>query len=250
MKKSEALELANRCVKNIETNSMTEVWKELTPILEQKTKFPILDLIGEKFGERSINYIDTYIKFYDELSKQGTMGGYVIIAQALISLLKVDYNLCFCKAKEYLIEGNEWYVCDTFGDRVLGYSLLFDFERALSFLEEYQKNYNNWVRRSVGVAVHLFSKRCRDNENKAKRLLELLSVQLYEKDYLIVKGVGWGIKTTGRYYPDLVASFLKDKIKDKRIPALMFRKAITYLNSDVKNELQILNMKKVHRLKE
>jgi len=47
----------------------------------------------------------------------------------------------------------------------------------------------------------------------------------------VVKGVGWGLKTLGRYYPDLVADWLAQQVvhRQQRYRTLMLRKALTYL---------------------
>jgi hypothetical protein len=41
--------------------------------------------------------------------------------------------------------------------------------------------------------------------------------------------VGWGLKTLGRYYPDLMADWLAQQV-GRRHRALMLRKALTYLS--------------------
>jgi hypothetical protein len=46
-----------------------------------------------------------------------------------------------------------------------------------------------------------------------------------------VKGVGWGLKTLGRHYPDLVADWLAQQV-GRRHRALMLRKALTYLSNE------------------
>jgi hypothetical protein len=45
------------------------------------------------------------------------------------------------------------------------------------------------------------------------------------------KGVAWGLKTLGKYYPELVYPCLVDKISDPHIRyrTIMLRKAMTYL---------------------
>jgi hypothetical protein len=47
-----------------------------------------------------------------------------------------------------------------------------------------------------------------------------------------VKGVGWGLKTLGKHYPNLVASWLAEEIvpSERQYRALMLRKALTYLS--------------------
>ena len=49
-----------------------------------------------------------------------------------------------------------------------------------------------------------------------------------------VKGVGWGLKTLGKYYPDLVAGWLAREIapSQRRHRTLMLRKTTTYLSDE------------------
>jgi hypothetical protein len=51
---------------------------------------------------------------------------------------------------------------------------------------------------------------------------------------IAVKGVGWGLKTLGRQYPDLMAGWLAQQIvpAQRRHRALMLRKALTYLSDE------------------
>ena len=55
-----------------------------------------------------------------------------------------------------------------------------------------------------------------------------------EQDIIAVKGVGWGLKTLGRYHPDLVADWLARQVvhRKRRHRALMLRKALTYLSDE------------------
>ncbi len=51
-----------------------------------------------------------------------------------------------------------------------------------------------------------------------------------EHDIDAIKGVGWGLKTLGKYYPDLVAEWLTGVVQRRTdYRALMLRKAMTYL---------------------
>jgi len=49
-----------------------------------------------------------------------------------------------------------------------------------------------------------------------------------------VKGVGWGLKTLGKYYPGLMVDWLADEVVpgERRHRALMLRKALTYLSEE------------------
>ena len=93
------------------------------------------------------------------------------------------------------------------------------------------------VRRAVGVAVHFWAKRSRGAENltgQAAALLELLEPMFEEWEMDAVKGVGWGIKTLGRHYPELVTGWLAEQVvhRRRRHRAIMLRKATTYLSEE------------------
>jgi hypothetical protein len=49
-----------------------------------------------------------------------------------------------------------------------------------------------------------------------------------------VKGIGWGLKTMGRKYPDLVTDWLVEKIVPSRCRhrPIMLRKATTFLSDE------------------
>ena len=49
-----------------------------------------------------------------------------------------------------------------------------------------------------------------------------------------VKGAGWGLKTLGKYYPDIMADWLAKQVvfRHRRHRALMLRKALTYLSDE------------------
>jgi 3-methyladenine DNA glycosylase AlkD len=247
MTKSEILEVADNCIHCIESGQIDRVWDKLLSVLNERTAFQMLDIIGSKLGESALSHKSKYLEFFDLLSAKKLMGGYVIIAQSLISLLQDDCMECFEKAKEYMIEGDEWYVCDTFGERILGYAMIDHFDKTRSLFQEFVCDDNHWVRRSVGVAAHFFAKRCRDDkrdDRKAAEILELLTPQICERDIRILKGIGWGLKTLGRYYPELLVPYMKTQISDKQISAVIIRKCVTYLDEVSRNEILQLYQKK------
>jgi hypothetical protein len=65
-------------------------------------------------------------------------------------------------------------------------------------------------------------------------LLDFLKPMFEEWDMRAVKGVGWGLKTLGRYYPDLVAGWLARSVvpAERHHRALMLRKALTFLSEE------------------
>jgi 3-methyladenine DNA glycosylase AlkD len=247
MTKNEALTIANNCIHYIENGKIDRVWNELLPVLNEKTSFQQLDIIGGEIGKRAVSCKDKYMAFFDLLSDRKLMGGYVVIAQALTALLQEDCRCCFERAKTYMIAGDEWYVCDTFGERVLGYAMIDHYDKTQSLFQEFVSDDNHWVRRSVGVAAHFFAKRCRGDkrdDKKATEILALLTPQLCERDIRILKGIGWGLKALGRYYPDLLIPYIKTQISSKRISAVIIRKCVTYLDDISRNEILQLYQKK------
>ena len=112
-----------------------------------------------------------------------------------------------------------------------------DFNTALPLLEGWRAETNPWLRRAAGVAVHLYTKRERDRPEHAARLLELLEPLFEERDTSALKGVGWGLKTIGKFYPDLLVPWLQKQVATKKPRKLMVRKAVTYLPDEVKAEL-------------
>jgi len=65
-------------------------------------------------------------------------------------------------------------------------------------------------------------------------LLAFLEPMFEEWDMDAVKGVGWGLKTLGRHYPDLVADWLARQViqRQRGHRTLMLRKSLTYLSDE------------------
>ena len=60
MTKNEALTVASNCIYCIESGKIDSVWNELLPVLNKKTSFQMLDIIGGKIGERAVACKDIY----------------------------------------------------------------------------------------------------------------------------------------------------------------------------------------------
>jgi hypothetical protein len=54
-----------------------------------------------------------------------------------------------------------------------------------------------------------------------------------EREIDAVKGIGWGLKTIGRMYPDLLTEWLLEQT-GRGHRAIMLRKALTYLAPEQK----------------
>ena len=160
-----------------------------------------------------------------------------MIGCALGQQLDRDLAGAFDRCRRYIIVGDTWYCTDILGERVPGPALVSSFQPALDALTPWLEDDNAWVRRVVGVAVHFWAKRSKgapELEPQARALLDLLNPAFGEWEMDVVKGVGWGLKTTGRYYPDLVTDWLVQEIMPgrRRHRALMLRKSLTYLSEE------------------
>jgi len=237
LSRQQAREAAKKCVESINRNNMKALWEVLNPILDAKVPFPLLDEMGKILGEAGKFSLPKYLEVFDEIFARGRMGGYVILGQALGRLLDVEFEASLSKAREYIAKGAEWYVCDIIGERVLGPALVNHFERALPYLEGLTREEDRWVRRSIGVAVHFFAKERPKDQERVRKLLALSSLLIEDHRRDVVKGVGWGLKTIGKYQPRLIEEYLQEALKSKRLSKLMLRKASTYLDEKVKENL-------------
>ncbi len=229
MKTPEACALGQQAFDLVVAGRVADAYARLSPILAKQTPFRLLDVIGEQIGATSFKCA---YPFLDYMATQKTMGGWVVIASALREQLARDLPGAFARCHKYIIAADVWYATDIFGERVPGPALVIDFDRALAALFPWCEDENRWVRRTVGVAVHLWAKRSRsaaELSQQARQLLSFLEPMFEERDIDAIKGVGWGLKTLGKYYPDLVAEWLKKQVaRPHRV--LMERKAMTYLS--------------------
>jgi 3-methyladenine DNA glycosylase AlkD len=208
---------------------IADAYALLSPILAERTPFRLLDLIGEQISAASLESMNPFL---DYIAAQKTMGGWVVIASALRGQLAHDLPGAFACCHKYVILADVWYATDILGERVPGPALVKDFDRALTELSTWREDENRWIRRTVGVTVHLWAKRSRDAVEfslQAGQLLSFLEPMFEERDIDAIKGVGWGLKTLGKYYPDLTANWLKKQIARPH-RALIQRKAMTYLS--------------------
>ena len=178
-------------------------WKILDEeVLAQKIRFPLLESLGELLFE-SIPQAE-HFTFCDQLIARETIGGNVLIGTILRLHLPDDMDFCFEKTKEYLIQGDVWYVCDIISERVPGRALLQDFDRAFALLQQdFIGHENGWIRRSPGVAGHLAVKWGLEAPY-VERYLDWAVTLGNSKDDFIRTGIGWAVKTVARFHSDLV----------------------------------------------
>jgi 3-methyladenine DNA glycosylase AlkD len=172
--------------------------------------------------------------FLERVAAGRTEGGWVVIGCALQKQLDRDFAGAFEHCRRWIIAGDVWYTADILGERVPGPALVTDLERSLAYLAPWREDANRWVRRAVGVAAHFWAKRSQgaaELRPRAQALLELLEPMFGEWEMDAAKGIGWGLKTMGKHYPDQVADWLRKDVvpHQRRHRALVLRKALTYL---------------------
>ena len=232
MNSNEAREISQCITARLGAGKTEEAYALLAPVLAGRTPFRLLGLIGEAVGARKLAAANAFL---DRIAAGKTEGGWVVIGKALGQQLESDLSGAFDRCRSYIMAGDVWYCADILAERVPGPALVTDFGPASGLLAPWREDDNAWVRRAVGVAVHFWAKRSRgalELVDQAEALLGLLKPMFEEWEMDAVKGVGWGLKTLGRHYPDLVADWLATEIvpNQRRHRALMLRKALTYLS--------------------
>ena len=234
MKTKEAGELGKHIAGLVQAGQDAQAYALLSPVLAERTPFDMLRRIGEPVGAGPL---ETTNAFLDRIAADKTEGGWVVIASVLEKQLDHDLAGAFARCRGYIIAADVWYAADTLGEGVAGRALVAYFQPALDLLALWREDANPWVRRAVGVAVHFWAKRSRgapEHAAQAEALLAFLEPMFEEWDITAVKGVGWGLKTLGRHYPDLVADWVAQQVvqRQRRHRALMLRKALTYLSDE------------------
>jgi 3-methyladenine DNA glycosylase AlkD len=233
MNAKESDELGARVAAIVEGGRAGEACALLDPVLSERTPFRYLDRIGRAVGMVSIPKVSALL---ERIAPGRTEGGWVIIGSALGQQLDLDVIGSFSRCRAYVVEADVWYGADILGERVPGPALVAEFEPALGQLSPWREDKNRWVRRAAGVAVHFWAKRSRgaaEMSAQAETLLTFLEPMFGEWEMDATKGVGWGLKTLGRHYPELVTDWLlRTEVQHRRHRALMLRKATTYLSDE------------------
>ena len=236
MNMKEADRLGERLAPLIQAEQHDDAYQLLAPILAERTPFRYLERIGETFGAGPIQPTNAFL---DQIAARGTEGGWVVIGGALRAQIDRDLAGAFERTRGYILAADVWYGADILGERVPGPGLATHFEGALRLLSPWRDDSNRWVRRAVGVSVHFWAKRSKDDRQKEKAaiLLDLLEPMFSEWAMDATKGVGWGLKTLGKYYPDLVTAWLLDQVQRKH-RAIMLHKAVTYLSDQQEKRIR------------
>jgi hypothetical protein len=237
----EATKLGEQIAELVENGEPGKAYDLLAPIVSSRTPFPLSGRIGEIVGRESLTAVNAFLS---RIADEKTEGGWVVIGCALSQQLDRDPQGAFARCREYVIAADIWYGADILGERLPGPALLVDFERALELLAPWRGDNNRWVRRTVGVGTHFWAKRSAgkpEHTPQAASLLAFLEPMFEERDVDAVKGVGWGLKTLGKYYPNLLTDWLVEQVgrHQGQYRALMLRKALTYLPTEQRQRLGV-----------
>ncbi len=231
MKTKQARELGQRIAELVQDGQIEQAYALLASVLAERTPFDMLRRISKSVGVGPMELANTFL---ERVAADKTEGGWVVIAKILEQQLERDLAGALARCREFIVAADVWYGADTMGEGVVGQALVRHFEPALDLLAPWREDANPWVRRAVGTGVHFWAKRSRgaaELTGQARALLALLEPVFGEWDMIAVKGVGWGLKTMGRNYPDLMTEWLPQQI-GRRHRALMLRKALTYLSEE------------------
>ncbi|KAA3642844.1 MAG: hypothetical protein DWQ07_20180 [Chloroflexi bacterium] len=240
MNAKQADALAQQVSLHIQGGQIDTGYTLLAPVISNKIPFRYLDRIGKVLGAQPFAQTKPLLQ---QLASSQTIGAWPIIGMALAGRLEDDLAGVLALTHLFIIEGDTWHSTDSTGERVVGPALVENFDQTITLLTPWREDENRWVRRSLGVATHLWTKRAKGNPElsaRAASLLDLLSPLFEEKEMDAVKGIGWGLKTLGRYYPELAAPWLLEQVVHQQRPyrATMLRKALTYLPEEARQHIK------------
>lgn len=169
--------------------------------LKKKIRFPLLEHAAKMLFERIPS--KQQLDFCNALSAQKEIGGNVLIGIILQKRLEKDFAASVEKAIEYIIEGDQWFVCDIIGERVMGYALLTQPKKMIPLLQKMKKHPNKWTVRCIGVAAHYAIKKGLEKA-AVEKVFELLLSLSNTTEFHTKKGIGWAAKTTAKFHPDII----------------------------------------------
>lgn len=178
-------------------------------ILAYKVRYPLLEYAARLLVEK-LDW-DDQINICNKIMELHKNGCSVVVGIILQQRLTKGVEEPFQKAGEYMILGDEWYVCDNIAERVVGHSLLLFPHKTIPVLKELLQHESKWVVRSVGVAAHYATKKGLKKQYADEVFLLLLS-QSHHTDFHTKTGIGWGAKTIVKFHPDIYKKY-KSKIE-------------------------------------
>lgn len=173
-------------------------------ILSAKIRFPLLELAAK--GLFDLVEEHSQVSFLNAIIRKKTIGGNVLAGIILQKRLGMHFEESLKKAEEYIMGGNEWYVCDIIGERVYGHALLTMPDNTLPVLTVLAKHDNKWMVRCIGVAAHYAVKKGLKKVYVDEVFRMLLSLGT-TTDFHTKKGIGWAAKTIAKFHPDIIDKY-------------------------------------------
>ena len=170
-------------------------------LLTAKVRFPLLETAARQLSAAIPEEEKDAV--LEQLIALNRIGSYVVAGMMLQLRLEHAFRDSLDKAAMYMIRGDEWYVCDIIGERVMGYALLTKPEQMLPVLREMAGHENKWIVRSIGVAVHYAVKKGLKKTYVVQAFELLLSLGT-TTDHHTKKGIGWAVKTVAKFHPDII----------------------------------------------
>ncbi len=201
------------------------------PVIQTRTSFALLDRVGQVIGRKPLAATEPLLA---SLALSGEMGAWPIIGSVLRRSLSDGFWAPLELAHGFIAAAGLWYATDILAERVAGNALVQDRAAAMQILDPWRPDPVPWVRRAVGVAVHFWAKRCAATACDADVLMMLqwLAPMLPERNGDAARGIGWALKTLGRYRPEVTTLWLRDHLltRNQRPSSIVLRKAVTYLS--------------------
>lgn len=176
-------------------------------LFKKKVRFPLLEYAAKEIAAAIPEVAQ--IAVTDRIIELREMGGQVVAGMILQLRLPRHFKQSVDKACDYIRFGNEWYVCDIIGERVLGYALLTQPDKTIPLLKKLAVHEDKWIVRTIGVATHYAVKKGLDPVFVEPVFGILLSLA-GTTDFHTKKGIGWGAKTVARFHPDIIARYAPD----------------------------------------
>lgn len=211
------------CTEAYTEQGLEACWREFDQrILQAKVKFPLLEFCASILYE----LLDKkeQLSFCDWVSKGGSEGGNVILGILLQKRMPNYFEESVQKTAEYIAAGQAWYVSDIIGERVWGFTLLYQTEEMLNEMRKLAKHPSHWVVRSLGAGAHYAIKKGLAKD-KVHELFGFLLSLASSKNYEIRRGIGWAAKTTGKFHPEIIAAYQK-QIDDAELTGNWFRSKV------------------------
>lgn len=173
-------------------------------LLKKKVKFPLLEYAAREIAAAVPDEEQTSI--LDDIICLRETGSQVLAGTVLQLRLDRHFAASIDKACAYIQYGDQWYVCDIIGERVLGHALLTRPEETIPLLQQLSAHENKWMVRTVGVAAHYAVKKGLSPVFVEPVFNMLLSLS-DATDFHTRKGIGWGAKTVAKFHPELIARY-------------------------------------------